>query len=81
MDVTRLAGVALASALMFSCASRAAPGAAASTPDPGGAPPPASVHEVPPEAVEGLPEDFEVPPEDVEGLAEDVVEGVDEGGG
>ena len=33
MDVTRLAGVALASALMFSCAGRAAPGAAAWTSD------------------------------------------------
>lgn len=49
MDVTRLAGVALASALIFACAGRAAPGAAASTPGPDAASPPASVHEVQPE--------------------------------
>lgn len=49
MDVTRLAGVALASAMIFACAGRAAPGAAASPPGTDAAPPPASVHEVQPE--------------------------------
>ena len=49
MDVTRLAGVALASALMFSCAGRAAPGTAASSPDAEEGPPPAPVHVVQPE--------------------------------
>jgi len=49
MDVTRLAGVALASAMIFACAGRAAPGAAASTPGGETDPPPASVHEVQPE--------------------------------
>ena len=49
MDLTRLAGVALASAMIFACAGRAAPGVAASTPGPDATPPPASVHEVQPE--------------------------------
>ncbi|MDP2497795.1 MAG: hypothetical protein Q8W44_07350 [Candidatus Palauibacterales bacterium] len=46
MDVTRLAGVALASAMIFACAGRAAPGAAASAPGPDAAPLPASVHQL-----------------------------------
>lgn len=54
MDVTRLAGVALASALMFSCADQAAPGAGSAAPDGDGSRPPVSVHEAQPEADEML---------------------------
>lgn len=46
MDVTRLSGVALASALMFACAGRVAPGAAASTSGPEEDRPPAAAEEV-----------------------------------
>lgn len=49
MDVTRLTGVALASALMFACAGRIAPGDAASLPDRGETPVPAAVQEARPE--------------------------------
>lgn len=49
MDATRLTGVALASALMFACAGRAAPGDAASISDRDATRPPAAVREVQPE--------------------------------
>lgn len=54
MDVTRLAGVALASAMIFACAGRAAPGATASPPGTDAAPPPVSVDEVQEEDGEAL---------------------------
>lgn len=50
MVATRLAGVALASALMFACAGRMAPGDAASIPAPDDPRPPAAAREVQPEA-------------------------------